>query len=115
MINRIVVGAGYGLKDWIAQRATALVMAVYTLILLATLGALGPSSYEAWRSIFSNGFMQFMTFLFFISLFWHVWIGVRDIWMDYVKPDGLRLVLMIATVAALVGYAGWAAKILWRL
>lgn len=115
MVNRIVVGAGYGLKDWIAQRATALVMAVYTLILLATLGALGPSSYEAWRSIFSNGFMQFMTFLFFISLFWHVWIGVRDIWMDYVKPDGLRLVLMIATVAALIGYAGWAAKILWRL
>ena len=115
MINRIVVGAGYGLKDWIAQRATAVVMAVYTLILLVVLGALAPSGYEAWRAIFSNGFMQFMTFLFFISLFWHVWIGVRDIWMDYVKPDGLRLVLMIATVAALVGYAGWAAKILWRL
>ena len=56
-----------------------------------------------------------MTFLFFISLFWHVWIGIRDIWMDYVKPDGLRLVLMIATAAALIGYAGWAAKILWRL
>ena len=115
MINRIVVGAGYGLKDWIVQRATALVMAVYTLILLVTLGALSPSSFEAWRSIFSNGFMQFMSFLFFISLFWHVWIGIRDIWMDYVKPDGLRLVLMIATAAALIGYAGWAAKILWRL
>lgn len=115
MINRIVVGAGYGLKDWIAQRATALVMAVYTLILLVVLGALSPSTYEAWREIFSNGFMQFMTFLFFISLFWHVWIGVRDIWMDYIWNDGLRLILMIATVAALVGYAGWAAKILWRL
>ena len=96
-------------------RPSALVMAVYTLILLVTLGALSPSSFEAWRSIFSNGFMQFMTFLFFISLFWHVWIGIRDIWMDYVKPDGLRLVLMIATAAALIGYAGWAAKILWRL
>jgi succinate dehydrogenase / fumarate reductase membrane anchor subunit len=56
-----------------------------------------------------------MTFLFFISLFYHVWIGMRDIWMDYVKPDGLRLVLEIATIAALVGYAGWAMKILWRL
>ena len=115
MINRIVVGAHYGLKDWIAQRATALVMAIYTLILLVILGALAPSTFEAWRAIFANGFMQFMTFLFFISLFYHVWIGVRDIWMDYVKPDGLRLVLMIATIAALVGYAGWAAKILWRL
>jgi succinate dehydrogenase / fumarate reductase, membrane anchor subunit len=115
MINRIVVGAGYGLKDWIAQRATAVVMAVYTLILLVVLGALSPSNYEAWRAIFSNGFMQFMTFLFFISLFWHVWIGMRDIWMDYIWIDGLRLVLMIATIAALVGYAGWAVKILWRL
>ena len=115
MINRIVVGAGYGLKDWIAQRATALVMAVYTLILLVVLGALSPNSFEAWRAIFSNGFMQFMTFLFFISLFWHVWIGVRDIWMDYIWNDGLRLVLMIATAATLIGYAGWAAKILWRL
>jgi succinate dehydrogenase / fumarate reductase, membrane anchor subunit len=115
VINRIVVGAGYGLKDWIAQRATALIMAVYTLILLATLGAIGPSNYDAWRAIFSNGFMQFMTFLFFISLFWHAWIGMRDIWMDYIWIDGLRLVLMIATIAALVGYAGWAVKILWRL
>ena len=115
MINRIVVGAGYGLKDWIVQRATALVMAIYTFILLAVLVVQAPDSYEAWHAIFANGFMQFMTFLFFISLFWHVWIGVRDIWMDYIWNDGLRLVLMIATAAALIGYAGWAAKILWRL
>jgi succinate dehydrogenase / fumarate reductase membrane anchor subunit len=29
VINRIVVGAHYGLKDWIIQRATAVIMAVY--------------------------------------------------------------------------------------
>ena len=28
--KRLVVGAHYGLRDWLAQRVTAIVMAVYT-------------------------------------------------------------------------------------
>ncbi|MDA0191195.1 MAG: succinate dehydrogenase, hydrophobic membrane anchor protein [Proteobacteria bacterium] len=115
MVNRVVVGAHYGLKDWIIQRATAIIMALYTVLFLAVVGAVGPDTFEAWRGIFAGGFMKFMTFLFFISLFYHAWIGVRDIWMDYAKPDGLRLILMIATAAVLVGYAGWAVQILWRM
>ena len=115
MVNRILVGAHYGLKDWIIQRATAIVMALYTLLFLVVVGAVGPDSFEAWRAVFANGFMKFATFLFLVSVFYHAWIGIRDIWMDYVKPDGLRLLLMIATATVLVGYAGWAFQILWRI
>lgn len=115
MVNRILVGAHYGLKDWIVQRATAIIMAVYTVILGLVLVVVAPDSFAAWHGIFANGFMKFASFLFLVSLFWHAWIGVRDIWMDYIKPDGLRLLLMIATAAALVGYAGWAVQILWRM
>lgn len=115
MVNRILVGAHYGLKDWIVQRATAIIMAVYTVIFGLVLVIVAPDSFAAWRGIFANGFMKFASFLFLVSLFWHAWIGVRDIWMDYIKPDGVRLLLMIATAAALVGYAGWAVQILWRM
>lgn len=115
MVNRIVVGAHYGLKDWIIQRATAVIMAIYTVLFFAVVAVVGPDSFEAWRGIFASGFMKFATFLFFISLFYHAWIGVRDIWMDYAKPDGLRLLLIIATAAVLVGYTGWAVQILWRM
>ena len=115
MINRIVVGAHYGLKDWIAQRATAVLMALYTVIMAAVLLVAQPSTFEAWRGVFANGFTKFITFLFFVSLFYHAWVGVRDIWMDYVKPTGLRLSLHVLTIAALVGYTAWAAAILWRL
>ncbi len=115
MINRNVVGAHYGLKDWIAQRATAIIMALYTVIMGAVLLIVQPSTFEAWRGVFANGFIKFVTFIFFVSLFYHVWIGVRDIWMDYVKPTGLRLTLHVLTIAALVGYTAWAAAILWRL
>ena len=115
MINRIVVGAHYGLKDWIAQRATALLMAVYTVLMTAVLLIVRPNTFETWQGVFANGFIKFVTFLFFVSLFYHAWIGVRDIWMDYVKPTGLRLTLHVVTIVVLVGYTGWAASILWRL
>ncbi len=45
----------------------------------------------------------------------HAWVGVRDIWMDYVKPVGLRLALQVVTIVWLVGCAGWAVQVLWRL
>ncbi len=115
MINRIVVGAHYGLKDWIAQRATAVIMAVYSVLIAAVLLVVRPSTFEAWQGLFANGVIKFLTFLFFVSLFYHAWIGVRDIWMDYVKPTGIRLTLHVLTIAALVGYTAWAAAILWRL
>jgi succinate dehydrogenase / fumarate reductase membrane anchor subunit len=115
VINRTVVGAHYGLKDWIAQRATAVIMAFYTILMAVVLLAVQPADFDAWRGVFANGFIKFMSFLFFLSLFYHAWIGVRDIWMDYVKPVGLRLTLHVVTLAVLVGYAGWAAAILWRL
>lgn len=115
MIERIVVGAHYGLKDWIVQRATAILMALYTVIMLVAVVIVAPSDFDSWKSVFSCGFIKFATFIFFLSLFYHVWVGVRDIWMDYVQPVGLRLTLHVLTIAALAGYAGWAAAILWRL
>ncbi len=114
MVNRHVIGAHYGLKDWIVQRATAAFMAIYTLIAIVALCVSEPG-YQGWKGVFSSGAMKFATFLFFLSLFYHAWIGVRDIWMDYVKPTGLRLVLHVITLFLLVGYAGWAVQILWRL
>jgi len=115
MVNRIVVGAHYGLRDWLAQRITAVVMAIYTVILALALVAISPVGYDNWRALFANGFMRVATFVFFVCLFYHVWIGVRDIFMDYIKPTGVRLVLHVIVILLLVGYTGWAAQTLWRL
>lgn len=118
MVSKTVVGAHYGLKDWLAQRITAVVMAVGTLIFVAVLLSGGPISYESWKALFARGLMGLMPFLvllFVVSVLIHAWIGVRDILMDYVKPTGLRLAFQITTILWLVGCAGWAVRILWRL
>lgn len=113
--KRLVVGAHYGVRDWLAQRATALVMAVYTVILLAVFFTAGNFSYEGWTALFAQQWFKVATFAVFAALFYHVWVGVRDAWMDYVKCMALRLVLQVATILWLVGCAGWAAHILWRV
>ena len=51
----------------------------------------------------------------FMSLYYHAWVGVRDIWMDYVKPVAIRLLLQALTILWLVGCAGWTVQILWRV
>jgi succinate dehydrogenase / fumarate reductase, membrane anchor subunit len=114
--KRTVVGAHYGLRDWLSQRVTAALMALFTIILLAQVVLTsGPIGYETWAGIFAPQWMKFLTFAVIIALIWHVWVGVRDIWMDYIKPVAVRLVLQVFTIVWLVGCAGWALQVLWRL
>ena len=114
--KRVVVGAHYGLRDWLSQRVTAGLMALFTVLVLAQLLLIsGPIGYDQWAGIFASQWMKFLTFAVIVALAWHVWVGVRDIYMDYIKPVGLRLVLQISTIVWLVGCAGWAVQVLWRL
>jgi succinate dehydrogenase / fumarate reductase membrane anchor subunit len=111
--NRIVVGAHYGWRDWLVQRISAVVMALYTLLIVALLLWHGGLDYAAWKATFGNELFRLATFIFMISLLWHAWVGVRNIAMDYVKPVGVRLTVEVLVIAALVGYAGWTIQVLW--
>ena len=111
--NRIVVGAHYGWRDWLVQRISAVVMALYTLLILALLLWHGGLDYAAWKAVFAGEAFRLATFVFMASLLWHAWVGVRNIAMDYVKPVALRLVVQVAVIGLLVGYAGWTIQILW--
>jgi len=114
MSQRVITGAHYGLSDWLAQRITAVIMAVYTIIVLVVLLGGVPITYAVWKDLFAQGWMRVATLLFMGSLAWHAWVGVRDIIMDYVKPDGLRLALQVAVLLTIAAYVGWTIQILWR-
>jgi succinate dehydrogenase / fumarate reductase membrane anchor subunit len=114
VVERIVTGAHYGLRDWLAQRITAVIMAVYTVILLVVLVGGAPITYPVWKDLFTQGWMRVATLLFAASFAWHAWVGVRDILMDYVKPVGVRLSLQIVVLLTIAAYLAWTIQILWR-
>ncbi len=111
--NRVVTGAHYGLKDWLIQRVSAVLMVIYILLLTSVIIIQSPQDYMAWQAIFKNQWMRIATFLFLVSLYWHAWIGVRNILMDYVKPTAIRLTLQILVILSLLFYLVWTAEILW--
>jgi succinate dehydrogenase / fumarate reductase membrane anchor subunit len=97
--KRLVVGAHYGTGEFI------LTMSGFT--------------YEGWKNLFTFTVLfmplgQILATLAMISLAWHAWIGVRDIWMDYIKPVGLRIFLLVLTLLWLVGSVVYFVHILWR-
>ena len=113
MVNRIVVGAHYGLRDWLIQRISAVVMTVYSLTLSAYLLVQPRLDYDAWTGLFSSLTVRTFTLLFLLSLFYHAWIGVRDIVMDYIKSTGTRLVIHVLVILVSLLYTIWSVQILW--
>jgi succinate dehydrogenase / fumarate reductase membrane anchor subunit len=132
--KRIVVGAHYGMRDWLAQRITAAVMGVFTLVLLvrwllpayarAVSGEVlrdsgnhlvTLSGYDKWAGIFAPQWMKLLTFVVIFSLAYHAWVGMRDVWMDYIKSFAVRLTAQVLTLVWLVGCLGWAIQVLWRI
>ena len=114
MSKRVITGAHYGTRDWLAQRITAAIMVVYTLIVFVVLLGAKPITYGVWREVFTQGWMRVATLLFAVCLVWHAWVGVRDILMDYIKPDGLRLAMQVFTLLLLGAYVAWTIQVLWR-
>ncbi|XZG68794.1 succinate dehydrogenase, hydrophobic membrane anchor protein [Chitinibacteraceae bacterium HSL-7] len=113
MVNRIVVGAHYGLRDWLVQRVTALIMLAYTAGIVAFLLFAKDASFEAWRELFSCTWVRVVTTVTVLAVLWHAWVGIRDIWMDYVQPVGIRLTLHVLTLLWLLGSLVYSVKVVW--
>jgi len=110
---RSAVGAHYGMRDWLAQRVTAVVMAVYTILVLAIVMWNGGLDYATWSGVLAGRGFRLLTFLFMVSVLYHAWVGVRDIYMDYIKPVGVRMLVQVLSILLLIAYLGWTIQILW--
>lgn len=115
MVDRIVTGAHYGLRDWLVQRITAALMAAYVLGIAGYVLLHPDMGYDRWTGLFSNQIVRSFSLLFLLALYCHAWVGVRDIVMDYVRPASLRLGIYVVVIVALVLYAIWAVQILWGM
>lgn len=104
-----------GMRTWILQRLTALYMLVYLLAGAIILLRYPAHDYRCWRGHFISPVANIATLLFFFSLLFHAWIGVRDILIDYVHVSSLRLMLWALFTLALIALAIWVSMILYSV
>lgn len=104
-----------GMRLWLAQRLSAVYMAAYLLMLALVVLFKRPQGFAGWHALMSPWWWRVLTLLFVVSLIMHAWLGVRDVFKDYIFNIRLRAVLQVLVDVLLVLYLGWAVMILWSI
>lgn len=104
-----------GMRQWLAQRLSAVYMALYTLLLAAMLLIQHPADFSQWQAFFVPWWWRLLTWLFFLSLAMHAWLGVRDVLKDYIFNVTLRGYLQLLVDVVLIIDLAWATYILWTI
>ncbi len=101
------------MRWWLVQRISAAVMAGYILLLLARLAILQPKGYAAWQVFWQPVWWRMLTLVCFLGLVVHAWLGIRDVFRDYVFNPAWREWIQTAAELLLLFYLCWACYILW--
>jgi succinate dehydrogenase / fumarate reductase membrane anchor subunit len=100
---------------WLLQRASALYMAAFLLVFLMLFLAAGPMDFATWHALFAPMVVKVGTLLFVAALLVHAWIGLREIFIDYVHFLVPRLALYLAFAVLYLGCLIWTLDILWSV
>lgn len=111
MSPRFLGSSHAGLGEWLLQRVSALYLAGFALWLAGHFALSAPSDYVAWKSWMSQGDVRLAFALAYLSVLAHAWVGMRSVFIDYIKPAGLRFLLQMLLALALIGLALWAGQI----
>ena len=113
MVGNVTSLTNNGLRDWLIQRVTALVLAAYTIFLLIFLVMHHDLDFSTWQELFASTFVRTFSLLALLSVLLHAWIGLWTISTDYLKCVYGRLSFQIITFLALLSFFIWGIEILW--
>jgi succinate dehydrogenase / fumarate reductase membrane anchor subunit len=113
MVKSVLSNNHAGLRDWLIQRLSAVIMAFYFLSMI-TFFVLNPNpQFYEWQGLFTKTWFKIASILFFLALVWHAWVGMWTIYTDYVKCYVVRLILHTITLLSLLGFFLALLLILW--
>jgi succinate dehydrogenase / fumarate reductase membrane anchor subunit len=104
-----------GVYDWVVQRVTAVVLALYTLFLAGFVLASPDLDYPSWAALFQSTWMRIFSLMAIFSLAVHAWIGLWVVATDYLKGTTLRISFQIICAAITFVYLVWGVQTLWGL
>ena len=101
-----------GLVAWRVQRISAIYMLLFFLYMLSALWLHPWPTYVEWRGWVRRPSISVAILIFFAALLCHMWVGLRDVLLDYARPESLRWFLLAVLGTSLFGAAAW---IVWLL
>jgi len=99
-----------GVIAWLTQRLTAVYLAFFVSYLFIKFLFDPPVDYQALRAWVAQPLVTAALLLFFPILLSHAWVGIRDVFLDYVKNVGVRVVLLALVAFTFLGSGLWGFK-----
>lgn len=120
MATQVTSFSRNGVSDWLVQRITAVIVAVYSVVLVSYLLFQPEVTYQQWSELFSHTWMQVFTLITLLATCAHAWIGMWTLGTDYLRvhtigdsADTLRFIYQLVCILVLVVYLFWGISILW--
>ncbi|TLF51910.1 succinate dehydrogenase, hydrophobic membrane anchor protein [Halomonas urmiana] len=113
MVTNITNLGRSGLSDWLLQRVSAVILALYSLFIVGFLLFNPGLDYAAWSGLFAQTWMRIFSLLAFISLAAHAWVGLWTVTTDYLKPTGIRIGTQLIIILAIFVFLVWGITVLW--
>lgn len=101
-----------GLRAWWVQRVSAVSMLLFVFFLLYSVGVHPMHTHSQWREWVAQPAITLAFGLFFAALLAHMWVGLRDVLLDYARPASLRSACLVLVAVGLLTLAIW---LLWVL
>lgn len=113
MVDNVTSLSRNGVRDWLIQRVTAVVIALYSILLLVSVLSAEHLDFRFWQDLYHNTLIRVLSVVVVLSVVFHAWIGLWTVYTDYIKVLWLRLLLQISTILGLTGILVWSVLILW--
>ena len=101
-----------GFKAWVLQRVSAVYLALFSVYLFFYLLLYPPSSYIEFKTWILSTPVLIGLLLFIYLVLLHAWIGIRDVAIDYLWNNGVRLIFLTLVGLMLSACGIWALVIL---
>lgn len=115
MVDNVLSLSTKGIRDWIIQRITAIIIALYAFFILGFIILHPQMQFDEWQMIFSYGAVKIFSLLVLFSLILHAWIGIWTVCTDYLKSAYVRLILLVLIAILFFSCLAWGVVILWGI
>lgn len=120
MVTSVTSLGRNGLYDWLIQRVSAVLIAVYVIGMMGFLLAHTDLDYGTWIAFMGSAPMRIANTLLLFSVAAHTWIGLWSVTTDYLTSmtlgsaaTGVRLLVQMAIALLLLVYILWGLLMIW--
>lgn len=120
MVTSVTSLGRNGLYDWLIQRFTAVILGVYTLVMIGFFLAYPDLDYRTWSAFMGSLPMAIANTLVLVSILLHAWIGLWTVMTDYLTSlqlggaaTAVRLIAQAVVALALLAFLLWGLAMIW--